>query len=124
MKNLNLLGRILYGLPFGIIGLNHFFMTDVFLGMMTSYVPGGAYTVFLAGFFLIAASVLIIINRYVTVACYGLVFLLSLFILTIHIPNLFSAHAEMALFALLKDVALLGGSLLLANNYTSQKSAD
>jgi len=120
MKNLNLLGRILYGLPFGIIGLNHFFMTDVFLGMMTSYVPGGAYTVFLAGFFLIAASVLII-NRYVTVACYGLVFMLSLFILTIHIPNLFTEHAEMALFALLKDVALLGGSLLLANNYVASR---
>ncbi|MEJ5265907.1 MAG: hypothetical protein WHT29_11380 [Bacteroidales bacterium] len=122
MKNLNLLGRILYGLPFGIIGLNHFFMTDVFLGMMTSYVPGGAYTVFLAGFFLIAASVLIIINRYVTVACYGLVFMLSLFILTIHIPNLFTSHAEMALFALSKDLALLGASLLIANNYKSVKN--
>ncbi len=120
MKNLSLLGRILFGLPFGIIGLNHFFMTDVFLGMMTSYIPGGAYTVFLAGFFLISVSILILVNKYVVVACYGLALLLTLFILTIHIPNLFTEHAEMALFALLKDVALLGGCLLLANYYKKE----
>lgn len=121
MKKLNLIARILYGLPFGIIGLNHFLMTDVFLGMMTSFIPGGTYTIFLTGLLLIVASIFIIINKYVSITCYSLATLLFIFIVTIHIPNLFTQHFEMALFALLKDVGLMGGSLLLASNELNKK---
>jgi putative oxidoreductase len=120
MKNLATFGRILFGLPFGIIGLNHFLMKDVFLGMMTSFVPGGGFTIMLTGVILILASISIIINKYVVITCYSLASLLLLFIITIHLPGLFSGNYEMALFGLLKDTGLMGGAIMIAAYYQTQ----
>ena len=72
MKNLALIGRILFALPFAIMGLNHFLMTNVFLGMMSSFIPGGAFTVLITGALLIIASISIVINKNVQIACFGL----------------------------------------------------
>ena len=49
MKNLGIIGRILFALPFAIMGLNHFLMTDMFLGQLTSFTPGGGFTILLIG---------------------------------------------------------------------------
>ena len=119
MKNLATFGRILFGLPFGIIGLNHLLMKDVFLGMMSSFVPGGGFTIMLTGVILILASISIIINKYVVITCYSLAALLLLFIITIHLPGLFTGNYEMALFGLLKDTSLMGGALMIAAYYQS-----
>lgn len=118
MKNLATIGRILFGLPFGIIGLNHFLMKDVFLGMMSSFLPGGGFTIMLTGVVLILASISIIINKYVVITCYSLATLLLLFIITIHIPGLMDPKSyEIALLNLLKDTALMGGALMIAAYY-------
>ena len=117
MKNMAVIGRILFGLPFGIIGLNHFFMTDVFLGMMSSFIPGGGYTILLTGALLILASISIIINKYVQFTCIFLAGLLFIFILLIHIPALFTGNFQVALFALLKDAGLMGGAIMIAAYY-------
>ena len=47
MKNVSLIGRILFALPFAVLGLNHYFMVDYYTGMLSSFIPGGVYTVFL-----------------------------------------------------------------------------
>lgn len=117
MKNIATIGRILFALPFGIIGLNHFLMTDIFLGMMSSFIPGGGYTILLTGAVLIAASVCIILNKYIQIVCFSLAGLLLLFILTIHLPGLFTNNFQMALFGLLKDTGLMGGALIIAAYY-------
>lgn len=117
MKNLATIGRILFAIPFGIIGLNHFLMTDIFLGMMSSFIPGGGYTILLTGALLIAASVCIIINKFIKIVCFSLAGLLLLFILTIHIPGLFTNNFQVALFGLLKDTGLMGGALIIAAYY-------
>jgi putative oxidoreductase len=122
MKHLSTIGRILFALPFGIIGLNHFLMTDVFLGMMTSFIPGGAFTVLLTGALLIAACIAIMINRFVQITCFCLAGLLLIFIICIHIPNLVQENnTEMALFALLKDTGLMGGALMIAAHFSHRK---
>lgn len=121
MKNLATIGRILFAVPFGIIGLNHFLMTDIFLGMMSSFIPGGGYTILLTGALLIAASVCIIINKYIQIVCYSLAGLLLLFILTIHIPGLFTNNFQIALFGLLKDSGLMGGALIIAAYYHTEE---
>lgn len=121
MKNLATIGRILFAVPFGIIGLNHFLMTDIFLGMMSSFIPGGGYTILLTGALLIAASVCIIINKYIQIVCYSLAGLLLLFILTIHIPGLFTNNFQIALFGLLKDTGLMGGALIIAAYYHTEE---
>jgi putative oxidoreductase len=118
MKNLTNIGRILFALPFALLGLNHFFMVDYYLGMLTSFVPGGAYTIIFVGIVLLAASISIMLKKYVQLSCYILAVLLLLFILTIHLPNMFNPvdHQSyaMTLMELLKDIALLGGALLVA----------
>ncbi|MCG8410054.1 MAG: hypothetical protein MI739_02090 [Bacteroidales bacterium] len=121
MKNLTTFGRVLFALPFGIFGLNHFFMIDFYTGMLTSFVPGSGFTILLTGIALIAASISIIIKRYIKLSCILLAVLLLIFILTIHMPKLSSEHDKMfALVALLKDTALMGGALMIAGIY--QKS--
>lgn len=121
MKSLATIGRILFALPFGIIGLNHFLMTDLFLGMMSSFIPGGGYTILLTGTLLIVASVCIILNKFIKVICFSLAGLLLLFILTIHIPGLFTVHFQTALIGLLKDTGLMGGALIIASYYRPQE---
>ena len=127
MKNIATIGRILFALPFGIIGLNHFLMTDTFLGMMSSFLPGGGYTILLTGAFLIAASILIILNKFIKIVCFSLAGLLFLFIITIHIPHLIYATDpniyQDALFALLKDTGLMGGALIIAAYYHPEEDA-
>ena len=115
MKKLSLTARILFALPFGIFGLNHFLMVDFFTGMLTSFIPGTGFTVLLTGLFLIAASIAIILKKYVRIACYLLALMLLVFILTIHVPGLFDpATANTSLMQLLKDTSLMGGALLIA----------
>jgi uncharacterized membrane protein YphA (DoxX/SURF4 family) len=114
MKTLSTIGRILFALPFGIMGINHFLMTDMLIGMMSSFIPGGGFTILLTGAMLFTASVFIILNKYVKIACFWLAGLLFLFITTIHIPHLFTDNWQIALMELLKDTALMGGSIMIA----------
>lgn len=121
MKILATIGRILFALPFGIIGLNHFIMTDFFLGMMSSFIPGGGYTILLTGAILIVASISIMINKFIKITCFSLAALLLIFIATIHIPGLFYGDTELAMFGLLKDTGLMGGALMIAVYYNTDK---
>ena len=56
MKKITTLGRILFAVPFAIFGINHFLMTDYYLGMLTSFIPLGAYTIILTGIMLISCQ--------------------------------------------------------------------
>ncbi len=124
MKNLGVIGRILFALPFGIMGLNHFLMTDMFVGQLTSFIPGGGFTILLIGAMLIIASISIMLNQYVKITCFWLAGLLFLFIVTIHIPQLFTGAWQLPLIELLKDTSLLGGAIMIALYLDSQKKEE
>jgi putative oxidoreductase len=116
------IGRILFAIPFTIFGINHFLMTDFYLGMLTSFIPWGAYTILLTGIMLIAASISIIFKIYVKLSTILLAILLFIFIVTIHIPHLFQDVDKTAtIVALLKDISLLGGSLMIAGIYSEEE---
>ncbi|MEI7982183.1 MAG: DoxX family protein [Bacteroidota bacterium] len=118
MKHLFTLGRILFALPFGILGLNHFLMYNYYVGIVSSFIPGGGFTVIMTGIALIAACVSIIAKKFIRISCLLLALLLLIFICTIHIPGLFDqSTATMALIELLKDTALMGGSVMIAGIY-------
>ena len=114
MKNLAIIGRILFALPFGVMGVNHFIIKDYFLGIMSSFIPGGAYTILLTGFLLILASILIMLNQFLKTVCFSLAGILFLFIITIHIPGLSTANWQIAFIELLKDTGLMGGAIMIA----------
>jgi putative oxidoreductase len=123
MKKLATIGRILFALPFFIFGVNHFLMMDYYVGMLTSFVPLGAYTIVLTGVVLIATSISIITRKYIMQSTLILASLLFLFILTIHIPHLLDgSDSTVTLIALLKDISLMGGSLMIAGMSIENKS--
>jgi uncharacterized membrane protein len=116
------IGRILFAIPFAIFGINHFLMTDYYLGMLTSFIPWGSYTILLTGIMLIAASISIISKLYVKLSTILLAILLFIFIVTIHIPHLFQDIDKTAtIIALLKDISLMGGSLMIAGIYSEEE---
>lgn len=122
MKKITIIGRILFAIPFALFGINHFLMTDYYVGLLTSFVPRGAYTIILVGILLIAASISIISRKYVRVSTIMLACLLLLFILTIHIPHLINYEDKTTtIIALLKDISLLGGSLMIAGIYSDEE---
>lgn len=115
MKYLTTLGRILFALPFAVFGINHFFMKDFYMGELTSFIPFGGYMILLTGVLLIATSLSILTKTYIRASTLTLAVMLFLFIVTIHIPQLFDADKYMiAMIALLKDISLMGGSLMIA----------
>ena len=123
MKKLTDIGRILFAIPFALFGINHFIMLDYYLGMLTSFIPLGAYTIILTGIMLIAASISIISKKFVRLSTLLLAALLFVFIITIHIPHLVSeSDKTITLIALLKDISLLGGSLIIAGIYSEEES--
>lgn len=124
MKKMTTIGRILFAVPFAIFGINHFLMTDYYLGMLTSFIPLGAYTIILTGIMLIAASVSIISKKFVKLSTIMLAVLLFFFIVTIHIPHLLSeTDKTITLIALLKDISLMGGSLMIAGIYAEEEDS-
>ena len=114
MKKLAAVGRILFALPFGIMGLNHFLLKDLLLAKLTTYIPGGGFTFLLVGAMLVIASVSIILNKYVTIACYWLAGLLFLFIVTIYIPQLYTDNWQIALIQIVTHSSLLGATIMIA----------
>lgn len=115
MNIMTTVGRVLYALPFAVFGINHFIMKDFYMGELTSFIPFGGYMILLTGVLLIAASISILTGKFVKISTLSLAVLLLLFIATIHIPQLFDPDKKMiALIGLLKDISLMGGSLMIA----------
>ncbi|HLP74443.1 MAG TPA: hypothetical protein VK155_16160 [Bacteroidales bacterium] len=125
MKKMTAIGRILFAIPFALFGINHFLMTDYYVGMLTSFVPRGAYSIILVGILLIGASISIITKKYVRISTILLACLLFIFIVTIHIPHLFiDADRTTAIITLLKDVSLMGGCLMIAGFYSEEEKRE
>ena len=125
MKKITTIGRILFGLPFAVFGINHFLMMDYYLGMLTSFIPKTAYIMILTGIMLIAASISIITKKLVELSTILLAILLFLFIVTIHIPHLLQGtDTTPTLIALLKDISLMGGSLMIAGMSSDKEEYD
>lgn len=124
MKALTTIGRFLYALPFAVFGINHFIMKDFYMGELTSFIPFGGYMILLTGVVLIATSISILTKKYIQLSTIVLACLLLLFIATIHIPQLFDADKKMiAMIALLKDISLMGGSLMIAGMSGREKKS-
>jgi putative oxidoreductase len=124
MKKITTLGRILYAIPFLLFGINHFLMTDYYVGMLTSFIPLGAYTIILTGLMLIATSISIITKKFVKFSTFMLAGLLFIFIVTIHIPHLMTeTDKTVTIIALLKDISLMGGSLMIAGIYSEEEDS-
>lgn len=110
---MNLLGRVLYGLPLLVFGLFHFMMAEGMAMMVPAFVPGGILWVYITGVALILAAVAIVAGRMVGLAALLLGIMLLSFALTIHLPLVIGGD-QAAMPNLLKDIALAGAAFYIA----------
>ncbi|AAN50784.1 MULTISPECIES: hypothetical protein [Leptospira] len=107
------IGKIIYAVPFAIFGLFHFISGPAMTGIVPSYIPFPIIWVYITGLALIAASVSIITGIKTHLATVLLAVLLGIFVVLVHLPGA-AAGNQASTMALLKDVSLLGASLLIA----------
>ncbi|MEM7538815.1 MAG: DoxX family protein [Chloroflexota bacterium] len=115
---MEIVSRVLYGLPMLVFGVFHFLGAADMAGMVPAYMPGGAMLwVYLTGVALIAASISIMVGipRYLSrIACILLAVMLLGFAFMIHLPGVMAGDNPMAMPSLLKDLGLAGGAIALA----------
>ncbi|HEX6983184.1 MAG TPA: hypothetical protein VF181_10525 [Balneolaceae bacterium] len=116
MNALSTTGRILFALPFGVFGINHFLNATVLAGYVPAFFPGDAIWVYLTGIIFLAACICIIAERKVRLAGMLLGIILLVFVLTIHLPGLFNS-VQTSLTPFLKDLALAGAAFYVAGHY-------
>jgi putative oxidoreductase len=110
MKALSFIGRLVYSVPFAIMGVFHFMKAHLMAAQILKGWPIADGFVYISGLALIMAAVSIIINFKARLACQLLALLLLTFIVGLHIPSILKG-SELAMTMLLKDVALMGAAL-------------
>lgn len=131
MKTITDYGRILFAIPFAIFGINHFFNWEMLALMYNSFIPLGVFTNFIVGVALMAAAISIVFKKNIRLSCISLAVLLFLFIVSIHLPQLFfdvtpdnmdDKFAKiLAANNMIKDIALMGGALMIVGLYPKEQ---
>lgn len=117
----DIVARVLFAIPFFMFGVNHFIYANMMAGMVPAYVPGGIFWIYFTGAALIAAAVSIVTKIQGKLAMYLLALLLLTFVVTLHVPGLGNPQTKMmSMMALLKDLGLMGGALLLAGIFEKE----
>lgn len=122
MKNLGMIGKILFCVPFLAFGIFHLMNANQMAGMIPSYLPGGVFWVYLSGIALLLAGISILTGRSTKLATMLLGIMLLLFVVILHAPNLSNPDAmtaQMAMSGMLKDIGLAGAAFMLSANSNS-----
>ncbi|CAN5515369.1 hypothetical protein BH10BAC6_BH10BAC6_12110 [soil metagenome] len=121
-----LFARILFMVPFLMLGMQHFLMADKMVGMVPSWLPGGIVWIYITGAFDVAAALAIISAIQIRLAGFLLCLLLLIYVAFMHIPSMLSADpttSMLGMIGVMKDTGLAGGALLLSHIYTKKKSS-
>lgn len=128
MKQYHIISRIavyLLALVLGVFGVFHYLYPHDLLVFVPSFLPGGIVWVYFVGTAFILVSLSFLFNKFVKVAAYLLAVMLIIFIVSIHLPNYFSAGdkemRQMAFISLLKDTAIACFALHIAAGAHHQK---
>lgn len=97
-----------------LFGAFHFLNGQAMTGVLSGW-PFALFFVYLSGAGLILGALAIMINRYARTAAFLLAAELALFVLAIHLPAVLAGGEgmQMALGGMLKDIALVGGALVI-----------
>lgn len=123
MKNkvLSQIGRILFGIPFLVFGINHFVQGSKMAGYVPSFLPWHAFFIYLVGLALVLAAISLFINVKVKLSMILLSILMLIFVLTIHLPGMIRGGqmGQYFMTMLLKDFGLGAAALFIAGNAES-----
>ena len=112
--------RVLFGIPFIVFGINHFFNAGMLAGMVPGFVPGGVFWVYVTGAVLVLTGLSLIVNKYTAIGGYMLAGLLAIFVLTIHLPGMFNNPMQ-SMSGFLKDLSLMAAALYFATKASEQE---
>ena len=89
MKNISLVGRVIYGVVFLVFGAFHLMQAQAMAGFVPSFFPGsGAMWVVLTGIVFVLAGLALLANKWVKEAGLLIALQLLVFILAIWLPQL------------------------------------
>ena len=116
MNALPIVGRILVGIPFFMMGMMHFMKSDVF-EMMVPF--GGIAIVYLVGAVNLMLAMAMFLGKQQRNAGLLAAFMLMAFILGVHVPGMMNAGENemammMAMSGAIKDMGIMGGAILVA----------
>jgi uncharacterized membrane protein YphA (DoxX/SURF4 family) len=124
-KNLWNWARLLYGLPLSITGLIYLFKPQGTVETLTSFIPGDLALIYVAGFWWFVFGLCITFDFKTRYACFGVLMLLSMYMIMIHIPAAYNGeYLNIVWFELLRNLSLMAGAIFLLSvehNYQSQK---
>lgn len=107
--------RLLFSLPFIVLGSMHFVNAEAMVGVVPSYMPGGIFWVYVTGVCLVAAGISLNIGKKDGLAMRLLALLLVIFALTVFLPMILNGNT-MAMSSFLKDLGLAGAALFFAKH--------
>ncbi|MBN1637736.1 MAG: DoxX family membrane protein [Ignavibacteriales bacterium] len=109
------IAKIIYAIPMLAFGIMHFIYADAMTGAVPSFIPGGIFWVYLTGIALVTAAISIVTGILTRPASLLLALMLFIFMVTIHLPGMFSETTRQAsMLPFLKDMGLAAGALLIA----------
>jgi uncharacterized membrane protein len=105
------LGPLFIAIPMAIFGTEHFTAATILAGMVPGWIPGHMFWALFVGMCLIAAALSIAARKDAWLAAAMLGFMIGLFVLLIHIPNIAGApHSRILWVVALRDLAFAGGA--------------
>jgi uncharacterized membrane protein len=115
------LGSLFIAIAIAIFGTEHFTFPTILAGMVPGWIPLHMFWALFVGTCLIAAALSIAARKYAWFAAALLGFMICLFVLLIHIPNIASApHSRILWVVALRDLAFAGGAFSIS---AAQKDA-
>ncbi len=118
-------GRLLFAIPMGVFGTEHFTDTKFVASIVPSWMPLHAFWVYLVGVSLIAAALSIILEKHARLAATLLGCMFLLFVVLMHIPNIVATHGARLFWAIgLRDTAFSGGAFALAGRHLQRTPSD
>ncbi len=108
------LAKYLYSIPLSITGLIYLINPQGTVESLTSFIPGGLVLIYIGGFLWLALGVAIALDIKTRWASWGIISLLSAYLIMIHIPAVTSGeYLNIVWFELLRNVSLMGGAFFL-----------
>lgn len=106
--------RLLYGIPLSLTGLIYLFKPQESVESLTSFIPGGVFLIYVAGFLWLIFGALIALDFKTRFAALNVIIVLSLYQIMVHVPAATAGeHLPVVWFELLRDVSLIGGALFI-----------
>lgn len=115
MKNYlpTIVARILFALPFIVLGALHLMGADKMAASVPTWLPGGVLWIYITGLAQIAGGFAIILDKMMPLASNLLALLMLVYVVLIHYPLMGSQLTQqIGLIGMLKDLGLAGGALL------------